>query len=201
MRSVFLLLFGAAAAFGGPFGFGVKAGVPLTDFVSTVSSQNFSSYTSTKNPYIIGPMLELRLPFGLGVEFDALYRHYSLQATQLPVSARTGAWEFPLVAKYRLPSPLVHPYVEGGVAWDRLAGFEQSITGVLPSSPVLSVPQPVNQTTTGFVLGAGIDLHLLIIHVSPEIRYTRWGAQHFLDPNGGFSSNQNQAEFLVGISF
>lgn len=201
MRSVLLFLFSATAAFCGPFGFGLKAGVPLTDFVNTVSSQNFAIFTSTTNPYIIGPELELRLPFGLGVELDALYRHYSLQATAVPISSRTGDWEFPLVAKYRLPGLVIHPYVEGGIAWDRLAGFEQTVAGVLPAAPVFSAPQPVKNTTTGFVLGAGIDLHLLVIHVAPEIRYTRWGAQHFLDPSGRFSSNQNQAEFLVGVTF
>ena len=65
-----------------------------------------------------------------------------------------------------------------------------------------STPAELNKkTTTGFVLGFGVDVHALIIHVSPEIRYTRWGAQHFLDQNGGFHSSQNQAEFLVGITF
>ena len=59
---------------------------------------------------------------------------------------------------------------------------------------------PSKNTTTGFVVGGGLDIHLLILHISPELRYTRWGAKHFLDPNGGFSSNQNQAEFLLGIT-
>jgi hypothetical protein len=63
-------------------------------------------------------------------------------------------------------------------------------------------PSQLNEkTTTGFVVGGGLDVRALLIHISPEIRYTRWGAQHFLDPNGGFHSNQNQAEFLVGITF
>ena len=64
-----------------------------------------------------------------------------------------------------------------------------------------SHPQELNKYTVGgFVVGAGIDLHVLLIHVSPEIRYTRWGSAHFLDPFG-LQSNQNQAEFLVGITF
>ena len=51
------------------------------------------------------------------------------------------------------------------------------------------------------MIGAGLDIHALILHVSPEFRYTRWGAQHFLSSNGGLGSSQNQAEFLVGITF
>jgi len=52
----------------------------------------------------------------------------------------------------------------------------------------------------GFVIGAGIDVHALVIHISPEIRYTRWASPHF-NLNGVINSNQNQAEFLVGITF
>ena len=56
-------------------------------------------------------------------------------------------------------------------------------------------------TTRGFVLGAGVDVKVLLIHISPEVRFTRWGAKHFIDPNGLLNSKQNQAEFLVGITF
>jgi hypothetical protein len=40
-----------------------------------------------------------------------------------------------------------------------------------------------------------------VIKISPEVRFTRWSDQHFLDPAGLLKSNLNQAEFLVGISF
>ena len=59
----------------------------------------------------------------------------------------------------------------------------------------------VNDTTRGFVLGAGVDVKALLIHIAPEVRFTRWGARHFIDPNGLLNSKQNQAEFLVGITF
>ncbi|MDD1678148.1 MAG: PorT family protein, partial [Methanomicrobiales archaeon] len=165
--------------------------------LQTVQSPNLG-FNSTTNRYIIGPTAELRLPFGLGFELDALYRHYNLQATGTAVAggASTGAWEFPLLAKYRFPSAVVRPYVDGGIAWDRLVGFQQFATSVAQGAPQIR-----HDTTTGYVVGAGLDVHALFLHLSPEIRYTRWGAQHFLDPNGGFSSNQNQAEFLLGITF
>ncbi len=38
-------------------------------------------------------------------------------------------------------------------------------------------------------------------HLSPEIRYTHWGAKHFLSQVGDLSSIQNQAEFLLGLTF
>jgi hypothetical protein len=77
----------------------------------------------------------------------------------------------------------------------------------------------VHKTVTGFVAGFGVDLHLRFLNISPEIRYTRWGSQHFFTPViavigpgvgivpvptgilGTIQSNQNQAEFLVGFTF
>ena len=56
-------------------------------------------------------------------------------------------------------------------------------------------------TTRGFVMGGGVDVKVLLIHISPEVRYTRWGSAHFVDPIRLISSKQNQAEFLVGITF
>jgi opacity protein-like surface antigen len=101
----------------------------------------------------------------------------------------------------------VRPYVDAGIAWDTLQGLKQTVTQtVIPtnitSTTTTSNPAELHKnTTTGFVIGAGVDVHVLLIRISPEIRYTRWGAEHFLSSNGGLHSNQNQAEFLVGITF
>jgi len=188
MRPLLLALLSAAAAFGQSFHFGIKGGVPLTDFIDTASS---AAYT-VPNRYIVGATAELRLPwFGLAIEGDALYRHINYTAKLSNVTDRTtaSAWEFPLLLKYRFPTPLVRPYVSSGVAWDTLSGVTETISGGL-----------ANNTTTGFVIGAGVDVHALVIHVSPEIRYTRWASPHF-NLNGILNSNQNQAEFLVGFTF
>jgi opacity protein-like surface antigen len=50
-------------------------------------------------------------------------------------------------------------------------------------------------------MGAGLSVKVWRVTLSPEIRFTRWGAQHFIDPNGLLHSNLNQGEFLVGITF
>jgi hypothetical protein len=175
----------------------VKAGVPLTDFVNAPES--------TTNRYLIGPVIELRLPLGFAIEADALYRHYKFQA--YPSNTSTGAWEFPLLAKYRFGAPLVRPYVDAGVAWDTLMGLHQlTFPTVCSPDQISCVPRPqpgipVNQGTgAGVVLGGGLDVHALFLHISPEIRYTHWSSQHFAG-NGTYASNQNQAEFLLGLAF
>jgi opacity protein-like surface antigen len=209
MRPLLLLLFGAVSAFPQSITFGLKGGMHFTDFTNAVSrgSLNFSDNT---RPYIVGPTFELRLPFGLGIEIDALYRRFNynqyingVAGTDF-VSTSGNAWEFPVLGKYRFKAPVARPYIVGGVAWDTLSGLTQNVQRAVASTGVISSPRPAElneKTTIGYVVGAGLDVKVLFLHVSPEIRFTRWGAKHFLDPNGGLSSNQNQTEFLVGITF
>jgi hypothetical protein len=60
----------------------------------------------------------------------------------------------------------------------------------------------VNKTTTmGFVVGGGVDIHAVFLHISPEIRFTRWNSTQITDALGLLHSNLNQAEFLVGFTF
>jgi opacity protein-like surface antigen len=221
MRLLCLLLLSAASAFSQPFSFGVRGGVPMTDFLNAANGQTFnftgqtSSFTASTNRYIVGPTAELRLPFGLGVEVDALYRHFSYNETGINIilnsvtsstDTTSGAWEFPLLLKYRFPMKIARPYLDAGVAWDRLSGLTQAVTSTVASitskSSTSNPAELKNDTSRGFVIGVGLDIKALVIHVSPEFRYTRWGTQHFfLDPTGFLHSNLNQAEFLVGITF
>jgi opacity protein-like surface antigen len=211
MKPLCLLWFGAVSAWAQLFSYGVKAGVPLNEFLDAAKSQQFA-FNSTTNRYIVGPAAELHLPFGLGVEFDILYRHFNYNGSgslvDVVTSSRTtsNAWEFPLLAKYRFPMKVVHPFVDAGVSWDKLSGLSQAITTTVVSSRIATTtssnPAELNATATrGFVMGAGLSVKLLVIHVSPEVRFTRWGAQHFIDPNGLLHSNLNQGEFLLGITF
>ena len=192
-----LPLFFASSAFAlGPLSLGVKGGVSLTDafpdHTDTSRGPAQRTYSDAKD-YIVGPMVELRLPFGLGVEADALYRPLSY-AAQLSSSAgtsstseRVASWEFPILAKYRFGFPLVHPYIEAGPSF-------RTLGGTLGSS----------LSDKGFTGAAGIELNALLLKVAPEFRYTHWGNDTAPNPSGGASvipSNRNQLEFLVGLSF
>jgi opacity protein-like surface antigen len=226
MKRILLILVATAgaAAGAGPFSIGIKAGVPLTDFLNGVSGGgtigpgvNTSGpggffLNSGTNRYIIGGQAELRLPAGLGIEFDALFRHFDYNSSFSLVDVLTNnratgnAWEFPLLVKYRFAAPLVKPYVDAGIAFDTLSGLSETIaTTVAPGhTTTTSTSNPTelkNSTTEGFVIGVGVDIHAIIMHIQPEIRYTRWGSAHFAIPNGSSLSNQNQAEFLVGFTF
>jgi opacity protein-like surface antigen len=201
MRLLLLLVMASSGAFA-QLSFGVRGGLPFTDFFHSVSNPG-ETFKSSSTRFILGPTVELHLPAGFGLEADALYRHYQYNASYnlvdvLVKSTANSAWEFPLLVKYRAPGPFVRPYFDGGVAWDRWSGVKQitQITNI--GSPTNSNVSGIN---TGFVLGAGIELRLPLIKLSPEVRYTRWGARNITDLGGALQSNQNQAEFLLGVTF
>lgn len=101
----------------------------------------------------------------------------------------------------------MRPYIDGGLTFDTPAGLNETIARlVIPTRVTITTatsnpPELNNNRTTGVVVGLGLDVHALFLHISPKVRYTRWASQHFLSGNGLLESNQNQAEFLPGIAF
>jgi opacity protein-like surface antigen len=211
MRSLFLFLLAAVSACAQPFTAGVKLGATLTDFLNSAQSPTVDYHSGT-NRYVLGATVEGRLPFGLGIEIDGLYRHYNFQSsgtispagTSLTTRGSTGAWEVPVLAKYRVPFPVVRPFIDAGAAWDFLNGYNQNVTATnltIPVRPPENLNQPVHNTTPGVVIGAGLDVKTTYVHVSPEVRYTHWDSHHFYSPNAGFTSNVNQVEIMIGVTY
>jgi outer membrane protein with beta-barrel domain len=174
-----------------PFSVGVKVGVPLTDaFNKTTFGPDFTEYSDSKN-YIVGPMVELKLPFHLSVEADALYRPLNLTASSPAgkTSSDYSSWEFPILAKFHFSFPIVKPYFEAG-----------------PSFRATS-DKIGHLSNNGITVGVGADVKAILIRVSPEFRYTHWASDSFPDviplalPTTYIASKQDQVEFLVGLSF
>jgi len=167
-------------------------------------------------------MLELRLPWRLGVEFDALYRRFGYTSRFQSCCAssitreRSNSWEFPLIAKYRFPMPLAHPFA--GVGYDprTVRGADVSsgsyLSGITANPPASIYTYYFNQrsrthypVTHGVVISGGIDLGKGRLRISPELRYVHWSAP-FLDQTGGdgsyrIQSVQNEVFVLVGIAW
>lgn len=206
MRALILLLFGSTAVLAQPFTAGIKAGIPLTDFLNAAGNGMFD-YTAPMQHYIVGGVAELRLPKGFGIEVDALYRRLQYTGSgnlvDVFVTSHTSGsnWEFPVLLKYRFHFPIVKPYVDAGVAWDTLAGLKQTVTSVSLAPPGSSPQELLRNTTMGFVIGGGIDIHAVVMHISPELRFTRWSSAQIGNSGGLLNSNLNQAEFLVGFTF
>ena len=208
----FLVFVLSAGAFAQTLSMGLKVGVPVTDAFHAASVGNISYIGETRR-FVIGPTVELHLPFGFSAEVDALYRNQrfrsSLQASSATLTASTssGAWEFPVLAKYRMLAGPVRPFVLGGLSFNRLTGVKQDFSctgsGCTPGTTgSTGTPGELeHRSSVGIVLGAGLELNVLVVKLSPEIRYTGWTLPNFSASTGGLKSVQNQAEFLVGINF
>jgi len=189
---------------------GVKGGVPLTDAFADRSvqqaigiripfgpPQTFSQTTRFSNGsrnFILGPTLELRLPFGVAVEADALYRPMEFQiqikqtippflVTRTTLMDRGDVWEFPILAKYRLPLPRLKPYLAGG-----------------PSFRATAASLPKQMSGTGIAAAIGIETRIGHLRLAPEVRYTHWGADSAYPSPNHVTSYQNQVEFLMGLA-
>ena len=177
-----------------PISFGVKGGWPLSYALSDSSGPGLSRFYSDSREFIVGPMVELRLPLRVSVEADALYHPFSVTegtsgSSTVISNTSYSVWEFPIIAKYHFGGHVLDPFVGAGPEFRTQPGglFSQNITKI---------------SHDGFVLSAGLDFKLKIIRISPEIRYTHWGSDNAASaPIAAVSSNQNQGAFLIGLTF
>jgi hypothetical protein len=211
-----LLVATALPCFGQPVEFGVKGGIPLTEAFETGSFFLIDfgeGATSATRRYTIGPTVETRLPHGFGVEFDVLYKRLGFDDLTKDLGVnyshlRTSAnsWEFPVLATFRLPHLLrSDPYLESGPSFRALSGVSATMTttffnGYLTTSSTSSTDGHLSDRSPyGVAAGAGLNLRFGRLHVSPEVRYTRWRQDRMLDPE--LYSNPNQVEVLLGLTF
>lgn len=178
---------------------GFLGGAPFEDVVKSTNTSGIASVAKSAN-FTLGPALRVNLPRSLRLEVDALYRPYSFGLTipglgtivpkVLDVAAKQ--WSFPVLAQYRFGTPVVKPFIEGGLSFDHLSGLSSAIKGAITSGP----GQFLHQDNASIVLGAGIDVKVPLAKISGEIRFTRPTVSNFLN-----ISNLNQAEVLFGIHF
>jgi hypothetical protein len=204
LRTLSLLIVLAAGVLAQPIGFGIKGGVPFTDLFDEANS---SVQTDTKR-YVVGPMVELRLPAGVAIELDALYTKANFSSIGSGVGSvvtapfDTDSWEFPLLLKYKFGGAnavagSIRPYIAAGASFRRLTDIKNVgsfITGNRGGE--------LDKNNTGFTAGVGIEVKALFLRIAPELRYTRWGTDHFTEGLANvFKTNKNQAQFLVGLYF
>jgi len=200
------LLFAAPFAFSGDlFSFGIKGGVPLNDAFNTATTGQISYLTNTKR-FVVGPEFDINLSAGFAVEVDALYRRLDFESnsnlsTFEHNATTSNAWDLPLLLKWRFASHgSFRPYVGGGATFRGVTNVHQVTTFFTGNaSTTTSSPAELHDRfITGFTAVAGIQLFK---HVSPEIRYTRWGWDTFRNPGTAFRSNPDQWDFMLGLTF
>lgn len=210
-----LLVFASGClCFGQSLSMGVKGGIRAMDDITNITGGASGRATSESKRYIVGPMLELGLPLGFGAEFDALYNREGYEASfgdffgNSFERERANAWQFPLLLKYKLPFPIVKPYVEAGYALGVINGSIDGHGVTIDLGTGQQTPYVIHTGTNwkpshGFAAGSGIQVGFGRLRLSPEIRYTHWNSAAI---SGGFGSSsfqsaQNQLDVLVGISW
>jgi len=205
---LFLILITSFICCGQSLSIGVKGGFRATDDIADAA-------TSESKRYIVSPMAELGLPFGLGVEFDALYSRQGYRSSfgnfagSIFSRERGNSWEFPILVKYKLPVPIARPFVEVGYAPRLINGSIESngVTVNLLTGAQTFQRSRMNtnwDSSQGIVAGGGIQLGLGRLRLSPEVRYTHWNnaAIHVYYTSGvAFQSTQDQVDLLVGIGW
>jgi hypothetical protein len=164
------------------FGVGVKGGFAPTHLLEPGPD---STGLSRNDNYIVGPVGEMRLPFGFAIEGDALYRGTSYDVTHTggtvtPVNS--ASWEFPYLAKFRFPIPLIKPFVVAGGAYRTFT----------------DLPAGITPTHNGVAGGAGLELRIQRFRFSAEGRYLRWGSPPQTDLE---RLRRSQIEVLFGFIF
>jgi hypothetical protein len=204
---VALVAFLTASAFGQELNIGVIGGTNLTDDVrsgrqifpgETLPSGQTSTNTFIVEPGarrpIIGIQLEYRFSRNWALEFDVLHRELK-STTSVEVSppiqfpdGRTVSilgpstrlltpWEFPLLAKYRMPLGKIAPFFSAGTSF-RPAGTGTGLSHF------------------GITTGGGIEFRTGGFRISPTVRYTRWAAGNSVAVGAPL---RNQVELLVGL--
>jgi hypothetical protein len=181
---------------GRPLSLGFVVGTGMTKLLKDRSDPVFQSgATSDPHTPIAGIRFGLPVTEDFSVEVDGLFRGtHSISGALIPDGSimrtvHSGSafltWEFPLLAKYKLPASKVAPVFELG-----------------PSVRITAHTQSQNYAHYGATAGAGVAARFKRMSISPTLRYTRWAAdkkRNGLEPYTGTSPNQ--VEVVVGFTF
>jgi hypothetical protein len=222
-----LLLAAASSAFAQHISVGIKAGVPLTGLLRTKSRDHLccGEFPTQTKRYTIGPVVDIRLPLGFGVEFGAMYKRFDQQSLAVtttgyvmideengyPIQQTAGisavghSWEFPAAVQYHFFKSAIRPYVEGGVSLNRLSNVYsfQNASIDFRQLPFTTVPLRGSFTRVGPLFGMGVDVKLHRIHVTPGLRYTHYNRLSSLTAciSGPGCGGNKAVDFLVGFTF
>lgn len=201
-----------SSCFAQPLAIGIKAGGRLTNDVDGWA-------VSESRPYVLGPMVQLKLPLGFAVEADALYNRFGYSSTASDIlggytidRVRANSWQFPILLRHRLPLPLplARPYFTVGYAAQYTGTATHRVTGATADYYTGNfTPYSANYTenyaaNSGLVAGGGIEVGAGHWRVAPEVRYIRWKDPLFsyYGSRGYYVvAPQNEVQLLVGITW
>jgi hypothetical protein len=197
------LLSAAGVLFGQSTAIGVVGGLRTTDDFQY-------GVTSESRPYVIGPSIEITLPLGFAIAFEALYERQGYSTSignafySSAIREADNIWEFPLLARYRFPVRRLRPFAEVGWVPRIMQGYQDQsgcsyVAYLTCSSGRTHVSWP---TTHGVAVGGGFDFSAGMLHLVPEVRYIHWNqpaVYGYFGDGPTYGSTQNQVDILLGI--
>ncbi len=199
------------------FRFGLKAGVPITEYFE-MGNATPGQYSAATRRYTVGASGEWRPKPAFGLELDALYHRMgyvgivdtfnraSGDYSHSAIDVKGNSWDFPLMAKYRFGRPFV---AGGGVLRyvGPVRGRGELTTGSLVTRSSTTVPLDTTEPSElrkrfypGLTAAGGIEIGSGRLRFLPELRYTRWTA-NIGGPGASLRFAPNQVEFLLGMTF
>lgn len=164
--------------------------------------------------YILGPAVEVGLPWDFTLELEALYHRHGYSATGFQFAQsendreRANSWEFPVLVNYHLSTRGIQPFVSAGVAPRSISGtIEKTLTTlnvVTRQTTTSTTSMETNWAKSlGLVGGLGVRCPVGRLLLSPEVRFTHWSnlpvSGAILESGAPFQSARNQVDLLVGF--
>jgi hypothetical protein len=212
--TILLLIVPAAPAAAQSVRFGIKGGIPFTDYFETADD-----FTSETRRYTVGPTMEIAVRNRLNIEIDVLYRRMNYTFTvrcglpcftppaiiaEQSVTEVTGnSWDFPILAKFLGDGDRARPFVSAGFVARYIAPIDARGTTTfvdLANETTFQEefePDHPDRAFGGLAVAGGVEFGAGRLHVAPELRYTGWLKNQF----GNARLQRNQFEILLGFTF
>ncbi|RPI04459.1 MAG: PorT family protein [Ignavibacteriae bacterium] len=183
----FVMVFAVSIAFSQ---FGIKAGMNLGTLGGDDKTQNGFD-PKTKVGLMGGISYHIGLIAGLSVQPEVLYvqkgaiYEANLTAGNFYMNQKltfTGGYiEIPVVARYNLPTPLVSPYIEGGLAYGFLLSAKQkeesttNVPGEVSGTNDTDVKDQTTSSDFSIIIGIGVDILMFDVNARYVMGQTKIG--------------------------
>lgn len=185
------------------FTFGVTGGVPA----QTPLGQTY------RMPFVLGPTVNFKILPHVSIETGVVFQRLGQQANNYALlypensltltygTARARGIDIPLLAKVQLPAGRRswRPFVTVGPTVRRVSVDYNYAASILSGTSLMTftAQPPVQRSSAEWrvdpSLGAGVEFKAGRFHLSPEVRYSYWGAGTDLPVR------KNQVDFLFGF--
>src|SRR5437870_9911621 len=150
---------------------GVRGGFPASGSLRTNQA-----YEASTQRHVIGPALEISLPYRFAVSADFLLLAATLRVAAAPSHATVRSWELPVLLTYHARKLPAHPFVRAGLSFNRVFDVgDATECGRGPFGEQFyclggrNLAELRHRGTHGPVAAGGLQLRFHRIRIEPEV--------------------------------